>query len=200
MASDPVVVQGKDFFSFNILAQKHIEYQKDLYICFIDYAKAFDKVKHENLIDCLKQIGLDSKDIRVIANLYWFQQAAIRVDNEVSDYTPIQRGVRQGCVLSPLLFNIYTELIFRNFDQLKGTSIGGRNINNLRYVDDTVLVSDTQKDLQTLVTNAKEYSEEAGLSMNVKKIKTMVVSKKDEITTHIKIDNESLEQVFFFNI
>ena len=140
-----------------------------MYICFIDYAKAFDKVKHENFIDCLKQIGLDSKDIRVIANLYWFQQAAIRVDNEVSDYTPIQRGVRQGCVLSPLLFNIYTELIFRNFDQLKGTSIGGRNINNLRYVDDTVLVSDTQKDLQTLVTNAKEYSEEAGLSMNVKK-------------------------------
>ena len=181
-------------FSFNILAQKHIEYQKDLYICFIDYAKAFDKVKHENLIDCLKQIGLDSKDIRVIANLYWFQQAAIRVDNEVSDYTPIQRGVRQGCVLSPLLFNIYTELIFRNFDQLKGTSIGGRNINNLRYVDDTVLVSDTQKDLLTLVTNAKEYSEEAGLSMNVKKTKTMVVSKKDEITTDIKIDNES----FFF--
>ena len=169
-----------------------------MYICFIDYAKAFDKVKHENLIDCLKKIGLDSKDIRVIANLYWFQQAAIRIDNEVSDYTPIQRGVRQGCVLSPLLFNIYTELIFRNFDQLKGTSIGGRNINNLRYVDDTVLVSDTQKDLQTLVTNAKEYSEEAGLSMNVKKTKTMVVSKKDEITTDIKIDNESLEQVFFF--
>ncbi len=65
-------------------------------------------------------------------------------------------------------------------------------------MDDTVLVSDTQKDLQTLVTNAKEYSEEAGLSMNVKKTKTMVVSKKDEITTDIKIDNESLEQVFFF--
>ena len=60
-------------FSFNVLAQKHIEYQKELYICFIDYAKAFDKVKHENLIECLKQIGIVSRDIRVIANLYWLQ-------------------------------------------------------------------------------------------------------------------------------
>ena len=62
------------------------------------------KVKHENLIDCLKQIGLDSKDIRVIANLYWLQQAAIHVDNDILDYTQIQRGIRQGFVLSPLLF------------------------------------------------------------------------------------------------
>ena len=64
-------------FSFNILAQKHIEYRKELYICFINYAKAFDRVKHENLIECLRQMGLDSKVIRVIANLYWLQQAAI---------------------------------------------------------------------------------------------------------------------------
>ena len=135
---------------------------------------------------------------RVIANLYWLQQAAILVDNEISEYTPIQRGVRQGCVLSPLLFNIYTELIFRHFDHLKGTSIGGRNINNLRCVDDTVLVSDTEADLQALVSEAKIHSENAGLSMNIKKTKTMVVSKRDAIPAQIKIDNETLEQVFNF--
>ena len=185
-------------FSFNILAQKHIEVQKEMYVCFIDYAKAFDRVKHENLVDCLQQIGLDGKDIRIITNLYWHQQAAIRVENDVSDYTPIQRGVRQGCVLSPILFNIYTELIFRQFEELKGTSIGGRNISNLRYVDDTVLLSDTEEGLQKLVTEAKVESEKSGLGMNVKKTKTMVISKEDDVQTNIQINNEKLEQVTSF--
>ena len=106
-------------FSFNIMAQKHIEIKKEMYICFIDYAKAFDRVKHENLIECLKQIGIDGKDTRIITNLYWHQKAAIRVDKDIPDYTSIQRGVRQGCVLSPILFNIYTELIFRQHHKLK---------------------------------------------------------------------------------
>ena len=182
-------------FCFNILAQKHIEVQKEMYVCFIDYAKAFDRVKHENLINCLVDIGLEGKDVRVIANLYWHQQAAIRVENDISDYTPIQRGVRQGCVLSPILFNIYTELIFRQFENLKGTTIGGMNISNLRYVDDTVLVSDTKDGLQELVTEAKVESEKAGLGMNVKKTKTMVVSKESNIQANIMVDNEALEQV-----
>ena len=184
-------------FSFNVMAQKHIEVKKELYVCFIDYAKAFDRVKHENLIDYLQEIGLDGKDIRVITNLYWHQKAAMRVDKDISEYTSIKRGVRQGCVLSPILFNIYTELIFRQFDHLKGTTIGGRSISNLRYVDDTVLVSDTREGLQQLVTAAKIESEKAGLGMNVKKTKTMVMSKQegDNIQADIKIDNETLEQV-----
>ena len=187
-------------FSFNILAQKHIELNKELYICFIDYAKAFDRVKHENLVECLNKIGVDGKDVRIITNLYWHQKAAIRVDKDISDYTPIQRGVRQGCVLSPILFNIYTELIFRQFEHLEGASIGGRNLSNLRYVDDTVLVSKTKEGLQTLVTAAKIESEKAGLGMNVKKTKTMVVSKQegDSIKADIKIENETLEQVNTF--
>ena len=181
------------------MAQKHLEVKKEMYICFIDYAKAFDRVKHEKLIDCLKDIGLDGKDIRVITNLYWHQKAAIRVDSDISEYTPIQRGVRQGCVLTPILFNIYTELIFRQFDHLKGTSIGGRNISNLRYVDDTVLVSDSRDGLQELVTAAKIESEKAGLGMNVKKTKTMVVTRQEEdIQANIKIENETLEQVNSF--
>ena len=95
-------------FCFNILAQKHIEVNQDLFTCFIDYSKAFDRVHHDQLINCLEKIGIDGKDIRVIANLYWHQKAAIRIQNELSPFTPIERGVRQGCVLSPYLFNIYT--------------------------------------------------------------------------------------------
>ena len=140
------------------MTQKHIEVMKEMYLCFIDYAKAFDRVKHENFIKCLKQIGLDDKDVRVIASLYCHQKAAMTVDKDISEYTSVQRGVRQGCVLSPILFNIYTGLIFRQLEHLQGTSIEGRNISNLRYVDDTVLVTDTKEGLQSLVTVAKKES------------------------------------------
>ena len=97
-------------------------------------------------------------------------------------------------------YSTYTELIFRQFEHLEGTSIGGRNISNLRYVDDTVLVAETKEGLQTLVTAAKVESEKAGLGMNVKKTKTMVVSKQkgDSIKADIRIENETLEQVNTF--
>ena len=79
-------------FCYNIIAQKHLEVDKDLFTCFIDYSKAFDKVHHEQLIQCLEKIGVDGKDIRVIANLYCHQKAAIRIQNQLSPFTPIQRG------------------------------------------------------------------------------------------------------------
>ena len=94
-------------FCFNTIAKKHIEVNQNLYTCFIDYSKAFDRVHHAQLINCLEKIGIDGRDIRVIANLYWHQKAAIRIQNELSPFTSIERGGRQGCVLSPYLFNIY---------------------------------------------------------------------------------------------
>ena len=81
----------------------------------------------------------------MITNLYWHQKAAIRIENELSPFTSIQRGVRQGCVLSPYLFNIYTEFIFREVEDLEGITINGININNLRYVDDTALIASYEK-------------------------------------------------------
>ena len=94
-------------------------------------------------------------------------------------YTEIRRGARQGCVLSPYLFNIYTELIFRESEELIGVNIGGRNINNLRYADDTVLMANSKEDLNDIVQVVKHHSSEAGLEMNPKKTKTMVFSKKN---------------------
>ena len=185
-------------FCLNVLAQKHLEVNKDMYICFIDYAKAFDRVKHSELIESLKSIGIDGRDCRIISNLYWHQKAAIRVEEDLSEYTSIQRGVRQGCILSPLLFNLYTELIFRDFEKLRGVCIGGRNVNNLRYADDTALLADNSQNLQKLMDAAKAGSEEKGLSMNVRKTKTMVVSKNENVTTSILVENETLEQLDIF--
>ncbi len=103
--------------------------------------------------------------------MYWQQTAAIRVEQDVSQYIEIKLGVRQGCVLSPTLFNLCTEMIFRDINDKKGVIIGGININNLRYADDTVLIADNEKGLQELLQTVKEKSEHYGLRMNIKKTK-----------------------------
>ncbi|GFS04325.1 LINE-1 reverse transcriptase [Elysia marginata] len=81
-----------------------LEVNKDLYVCFIDYTKAFDRVRHEEIITILQQLNIDGKDLRIIKNIYWEQKAAVRVEEETSSFQNIKRGVRQGCVLSPDLF------------------------------------------------------------------------------------------------
>ena len=183
-------------FCFNILAQKFIEVDQDVYTCFIDYSKAFDKVHHFQLIECLEKIGMDGRDIRIIANLYWHQKAAIRINNELSPFTSIQRGVRQGCVLSPYLFNIYTEFIFRQSNDLPGINIQGINVNNLRYADDTALLADDSDKLQDIVSKVQEESSKAGLEMNVKKTKTMIISRDSaNKKLEVRVNGEILQQV-----
>ena len=138
------------------MSERAIEMQKDLYICFIDYTKAFDKVKHEELLKLLECFDLFGKDIRILRNLYWEQTACIRIGNDRSNFTKIQRGVRQGCVFCPDLFNIYSEMILRELEGMEGFIIGGHNLNNLRYADDTVLIAQSEEKLQNLLTKVVE--------------------------------------------
>ncbi|GFR98659.1 endonuclease-reverse transcriptase [Elysia marginata] len=114
-----------------------------------------------------------------IYNYYWEQTAAKRVEGETSTYQKIKRGVRQGCVLSPDLFSLYSELIMRNIEGLRGIYIGGHIINNLRHADDIVLISENAKDLQRLLDIVREESQKRGLELNSKKTKIMVVSRKE---------------------
>ena len=172
-----------DFAKYlKMLAERCIEMQKDLYLCFIDYSKAFDKVRHEKLFNILEHLDIDGKDLRVIRNLYWDQSAAVRIGGELSEYNlikrGIKRGVRQGCVMSPDLFNIYSEMILRNLENYPGVKINGVNIYNIRYADDTVLIADSEENLQRLLDITIEKSEEMGLTLNVKKTECMVISKK----------------------
>ena len=131
-------------YMMRLMAERAIEMQRDLYVCFIDYKKAFDRVKHKNLMVMLNDIKIDSKDLRVIQDLYWRQQAAIRIDKDVSKYVEIRRGVRQGCVLSPDLFLLYSEIIMREIKDIDGIKVNGKNINNVRYADDTALIADSE--------------------------------------------------------
>ena len=84
-------------FTLRMICERSIEMQKDIYLCFIDYTKAFDKVKHVQLLDMLQDLDIDGKDIRLLRNLYWEQTAGIRIEDKISTYKQIKRGVRQGC-------------------------------------------------------------------------------------------------------
>ena len=120
----------------------------------------------------------------------------MRVANEESALQEIKRGVRQGCVLSPDLFNMYSEIIMKDLVDLDGIKFGGRNINNIRYADDTVLIADSEEKLQTLVQALVQSSQERGLKLNISKTKVMVVSKSTQnIRTNIFVGGEQLEQV-----
>lgn len=137
--------------------------QKDLYLCFIDYEKAFDRVTHEKLIDDLRRVNVDGKDRRIIQQLYWNQVAAVRVGGDLSEWIEIWRGVRQGCVLSPELFSLFSEAALQDLRDVEGIKVGGANINNIRYADDTVLIADTKEKLQHLVDRADAAGERRGL-------------------------------------
>ena len=99
-------------FNIRTVCEQAIDLGKDVYICFIDYTKAFDRVKHSKIIECLSEIGIDNKDMQIITKMYWEQTAVVRTEHGITEEFQIKKGVRQGCVLSPSLFNLYTEKIY----------------------------------------------------------------------------------------
>src|SRR5215469_16848910 len=110
-------VKGKgtrnSIFALRNLAEKALEVNQDLYLCFVDYEKAFDKVKHEDLMKILVILEIDGKDLRIIKNLYRNKKVAGKIIDEESKWQCIDRGVRQVCMMSPYLFNLYKEIIMR---------------------------------------------------------------------------------------
>ncbi|GFO37134.1 retrovirus-related pol polyprotein from type-1 retrotransposable element r2 [Plakobranchus ocellatus] len=163
-------------FTLSMLMERCTEIRKDLHLCFIDYSKAFDKVRHVELFCMLEKLDIDGKDLTVIRNLYWDQAASVRTEGELSDFKPIKRGVRQGYVMSPDLFNLCSDIILRNL--ISGLKINGENLNNLRYADDTVLIAEYGKQLQKLLVTVVLESERMGMSLNVKQTECMAISKK----------------------
>ena len=167
-------------FTMTMLTERCIEMQKDLYLCFIDYSKAFDKVRHEDLFQILNALDINGKDLRILSNLHWRQTATVRIDGEHSEETSIRRGVRQGCLLSPDLFNIYSENILREIEDINGISLGGHNINNLRYADDAVLIAESEQTLQNMLDTVVVASEKKGLALNISKTESMTISKNPQ--------------------
>ena len=177
------------------ITEKAREFQKNIYFCFIDYTKAFDCVDHNNLWKILREMGIPDHLTCLLRNLYAGQEATVGNGHGTTDWFQIGKGVHQGCILSPCLFNLYAEYIMRNawLDEVQaGVKIARRNINNLRYANDTTLMAESEE-LKSLL-KVKEKSKKAGLKLNIQKTKIMASGP----ITSWQIDGETMETVSDF--
>ena len=158
------------------IIEKAREFQKNIYFCFIDYAKAFVCVDHNKLWKILQEMEIQDHLTCLLRNLYAGQEATDRTRHGTSNWFQIGKGVCQDCILSPCLFNLYAEYIMRNagLDETQARiKITGRNTNNLRYADDTTLMVGSEEELKSLCMRVKEESEKAGSKLNSLKTEIM---------------------------
>ena len=173
------------------------EFQKNIYFFFIDNAKAFDCVDHNKPWTILKETEIPDHLTCLLRNLYAGQEARVRTGQETTDWYQIGKGVMQGCILSPCLFNLYAEYIMQNagLDEAQaGIKISRRNSNNLRYADDTTLMAESKEELKSLLMKVKEESEKVGIKLNIQKTKIMACFP----ITSWQIDGETVETVSDF--
>ena len=162
--------------NIHCIIKKARQFQKNIYLCFIDYAKAFNCVHHNKLWKSMKKMGLSDHLTCLLRNLYAGQEATVRTGHGTIDWFQIGKVVRQGCILSPCLFNSYAEYIMRNArleEAQAGIKTAGRNINNLTYADDTTLMAESEEELKSLLMKVKEESEKVGLKLNIQKMEIM---------------------------
>ena len=148
------------------------------YFCFIDYAKAFDCVDNSNW-KILKEMGIPDHLTCLLRNIFAGQQATVRTGHGTTDWFQTGKEVHQGYILSPCLFNLYAEYIIRNTgleEAQTGIKIAERNINSLRYGDDTNLMAEGEEELRSLLMKVVEESETVGLKFNIQKTKIMASS------------------------
>ena len=181
--------------NLRMILEKRRDMNITTHLCFIDYKKAFDCVNFKKLFRTMIDMGFPEHLVGLIETLYKEQRSAVKTPNGTTDWFHNGRGVRQGCILSPQLFNVYTEIILRiALREGEGINIGGRRISNLRYADDTVLLADSQPELQDLLDRVRQVSEQYGLLLNVKKTKIMISGKQTALA-NIRCDGDRLEQV-----
>ena len=157
------------------IMEKVREFQKNIYFCFIDCVKAFDCVDHNKLWKIMKEMGIPDHLTCLLRNLYAGQEATVRTGCGTTEWFQVGKGVCQGYILSPCLFNLYAEYIMRNAgleEAQAGIKIAGRHINNLRYADDTTLTAESEEELKSLLMKVKEESEKVGLNSIFRKLRS----------------------------
>ena len=151
---------------------------ENIYFCFIEYVKTFDCVDHNKLWKILKEMGIPDHLTCLLRNLYEGQETT-EADMKQQTGAKLGKEYFKACILSPCLFNLYAEYIMRNagLDEAQaGISVAGRNVNNLRYADDTTLMAESEEELKSLMMKVKEEREKAGLKLHIQKTKIMASS------------------------
>lgn len=182
---------------FRTIMERRLQMNKDVFTCFIDFEKAFDRVDWKILLDILKNIGIDWNERRLIRNLYLKQKVCMKIDNTESEPAVLGCGVRQGCIMSPLLFNIYTETIMLEAlgDIDEGIKIGGDKTKEIRFADDQVMTAESEEALQKLMDNLQTNVAKYNMKINMKKTKTMRISRKGNEQLRITLNGVQLENV-----
>ena len=172
------------------IMEKAREFQKNIYLCFTDC------VYHNKLWEILKEMEIPDHLTCLLRNLYAGQEATVRTGHGTTEWFQIGKGVCQGCILSACLCNFYAEYIMRNAgpeETQAGLKIAERNINNLRYADDTTLMAESEGELKSLLMKVKEESETVGLKLNIHKMKIMASGP----ITSWEIDGETVSDFIF---
>ena len=157
------------------IIKKAREFQKNVYFRFIGYAKAYDCVDYNKTWKIPTEMGIADYLTSLLRNLYAGQEETVRTGHETIESFQIGKGIHQGCILSPCLFNLYAGYIMRNAgleEAQAGIKIASRNISNLRYADDTILMAGSEEELKSLFMKMKEESEKVGIKLNIQKTKS----------------------------
>ena len=168
-------------FSLRLLTEKYTEFSKSLYICYVDYQKAFDSVWREGLWHIMSHLGYEKKIIRLLQALYKETFSAVRVDGELTDWFQTVIGVLQGCVLSPMLFCIFLEVVMARALEMEktGVVVSGTRFNNLKFADDIALISDEPAGLKSLINSTESDSKQFGLTVSTAKTGVQCIPPED---------------------
>jgi hypothetical protein len=180
-----------------MMIERSIDFDNEVYVCFVDFEKAFDRVNWVKLMAILKNVGVDWRDRRLIADLYMNQEVMVRIEGECTEAAEVGRGVRQGCLLSPLLFSLYAEAMMKEAleDIDEGIKVGGQLVKDVRFADDQAMTASSENGLQIMMDRLNNTAKDFGMRVNINKTKVMRISKKGEGIVNIMLDGQKIEQV-----
>ena len=186
----------EQIFNCRLLIEKHLQHQRELHHNFIDFKKAFDRVWHEGLWQVMRSFNIEEGLVQAIEALYNQASSAVQLNGSIGDFFKMSIGVRQGCILSPVLFNIFLEKIMQETldDHHTSISIGGRPLCNLRFADDIDLLAGSNKELQELTDKLADRAKAYGMEISSEKSKIMI-NTTDARSANIILNQQQLEEV-----
>ena len=182
----------------NIIQKYCHKESKKIYSCFVDFSKAFDNISRNILFEKLKKYGITGKFYNVLKNMYFNDQIKIKVGEYLTETIHPNQGVRQGCILSPLLFNIYLADLPQRLElaQSHGPKVEGRLLNNIIWADDLAILSETEDGLNNMLKELALYTEENSLTINIDKTKAIIFNKTGRLLRrNFKYNNSIIETV-----